>query len=110
MNRIMKIAHAIAAVVVGATLAAPAFANADLAKSKNCMNCHGIDKRLVPNGPFPSYKEVAAKYAGKKDAEAMLAKKIITGGKGSFGEMVMPPNNVTEAEAKTLAKWVLSIK
>ena len=37
-----------------------------------------------------------------------LAAKIKAGGKG--GEIPMPPNNVTEDEAKRLAAWVLSLK
>ena len=48
-----------------AIVAAPAaFASADLAQKKNCLACHQTDKKLVG----PSYKEVAAKYAGQKDA------------------------------------------
>ena len=59
-----------------ATLAAaPAFANADLAQKKNCMACHAIDKKVVG----PAYKEVAAKYAGQKDAVESLATKVIKG-------------------------------
>ncbi|MEY2682857.1 MAG: hypothetical protein RJA09_1, partial [Pseudomonadota bacterium] len=45
-------------------LAMPAFADEALAKSKNCMACHAVDKKLVG----PAYKEVAKKYAGDKTA------------------------------------------
>lgn len=84
-----------------------AHANADLAKSKNCMACHSVDKKVVG----PAFKDVAAKYAGQKDAAAKLADKIQKGGGGVWGEMPMPPNtNVSAAEAGTLAKWVLSQK
>lgn len=84
-----------------------AFANADLAKAKNCMACHANDKKLVG----PSYKDVAAKYANDKDAVAKLAKKIREGGVGVWGQVPMPANpQVSEAEAQTLAKWVLTIK
>jgi cytochrome c len=79
---------------------------AALAKAKNCMACHAIDKKLVG----PSYKDVAAKYKGDAKAPAMLAAKIKAGGKGTWGEIPMPPNNVTEAEAKELATWVLAQK
>ena len=86
---------------------APAFASADLAKAKNCMACHATDKKLVG----PAYKDVAAKYAGQKDAVDKLAQKIIKGGSGVWGPVPMPPNaNVSEAEAKTLAAWVLTVK
>ena len=79
---------------------------AALAKAKNCMACHAIDKKLVG----PAYKDVAAKYKGDKAAVATLAAKIKAGGKGNWGEVPMPPNNVTEAEAKELATWVLAQK
>ncbi|MCW5671253.1 MAG: c-type cytochrome [Hydrogenophaga sp.] len=92
------------------TLAAPAIADEALAKSKNCMACHAVDKKLVG----PAYKEVAKKYAGDAKAVDVLAAKIVKGsevGKGNWGAVPMPPNpQVSEAEAKKLAAWVLSIK
>jgi cytochrome c len=85
----------------------PAFASADLAQKKNCMACHAVDKKLVG----PAYKDVAAKYAGQKDAADKLAQKIVKGGAGVWGPVPMPANaQVNEAEAKTLAAWVLTQK
>ena len=84
----------------------PAFANADLAAKKNCLACHAVDKKVVG----PSYKEVAAKYAGQKDAAAKLAEKIQKGSVGVWGQVPMPANPVTPDEAKQLATWVLSTK
>lgn len=84
----------------------PAFANADLAAKKNCLACHATDKKIVG----PSYKDVAAKYAGQKDAAAKLAEKIQKGGVGAWGQIPMPANQVTPDEAKQLATWVLTIK
>jgi len=78
-----------------------------LAKAKNCLACHAIDKKIVG----PAYKDVAKKYAGQKDAEAKLAEKVIKGGKGSWGEVPMPPNaTVKPEEATKLVKWILSLK
>ena len=92
---------------LAAVVAAPAFANADLAQKKNCLACHATDKKLVG----PSYKDVAAKYAGQKDAAAKLADKIQKGGVGAWGQVPMPANpQVNAEEAKQLATWVLSIK
>ena len=86
-------------------ISGPALASADLAKQKNCLACHTIDKKLVG----PAYKEVAAKYKGDKDAVAKLAKKIREGGVGVWGQVPMPANpQVNEQEAQTLAKWVLA--
>ena len=80
---------------------------AQLAAKKNCMACHQIDKKLVG----PSYKDVAAKYAGDKGAADKLATKIMKGGSGVFGPVPMPANpQVSETEAKQLAPWVLSLK
>lgn len=96
-----------AAVAAGLLSAAPAFASEDLAKAKNCLACHATDKKLVG----PSYKDVAAKYAGNADAAAMLATKVQKGGVGTWGQIPMPPNpQVSEAEAKTLVAWILSQK
>jgi cytochrome c len=90
-----------------ALAAAPAFASADLAKAKNCMACHAVDKKLVG----PSYKDVAAKYAGQKDAPAKLVQKVLKGGSGAFGPVPMPANpQVSEAEAKQLVQWILTLK
>jgi cytochrome c len=87
------------------SIAAPAFADQALATSKNCMACHAVDKKLVG----PSYKDVAKKYAGQKDAADKLAAKIMKGGSGVWGAVPMPANpQVTEAEAKKLAAWVLA--
>lgn len=94
-------------VALSAAVASPAFANADLAKQKNCMACHATDKKVIG----PSYKDVAAKYTGQKDAADKMAQKILKGGSGVWGAVPMPANpQVTEAEAKALAAWVLSTK
>ena len=91
----------------GLVTAAPAFADQALATAKNCMTCHAIDKKVVG----PAYKEIAARYAGQKDAADKLASKIVKGGAGVFGVVPMPANTqVNEAEAKKLAAWVLSLK
>ena len=102
-----KASWAIVAAALTAALAAPAQADEALATAKNCMSCHKVDKKLVG----PSYKEVAAKYAGQADAVDKIAGKIMKGGSGVFGAIPMPANTqVNDAEAKKLAAWVLSLK
>ena len=87
--------------------AAPAFADQALATAKNCMACHAVDRKLVG----PAYKEVAKKYAADKGAADALATKIQKGGSGVWGAVPMPANpQVSDAEAKKLAAWVLSQK
>jgi cytochrome c len=102
----MKSVYIAMMAAAGIVMAGQAHADEALAKAKNCMSCHAIDKKLVG----PSYKDVAAKYKGDKGAVAMLATKVKTGGKGTWGAIPMPPNNVTEDEAKKLVTWVLSVK
>jgi len=90
----------------GILSAGVAQADEALAKSKNCMTCHNVDKKVVG----PAYKDVAKKYAGQKDAEAKLAATVISGGKGNWGAVPMPPNKVTPEESQKLVKWILSLK
>ncbi|MDO8459018.1 MAG: c-type cytochrome [Burkholderiaceae bacterium] len=104
MKRLLLATLTIASIFAVAT---PAMADLALATSKNCMACHAVDKKLVG----PSYKDVATKYAGQKDAADKLAAKIMKGGSGVWGAIPMPANaQVNAAEAKTLATWVLAQK
>ena len=99
--------RALFVLAAAAALSGPALADQALATAKNCMACHAIDKKLVG----PAYKDVAAKYAGQKDAVDKLAAKIMKGGSGVWGPVPMPANTqVNEAEAKKLAAWVLTLK
>ncbi len=84
-----------------------AMANMDLAKANNCMSCHAVANKVVG----PAFKDVAKKYAGDKTAEDALVKKVMKGGSGVWGSVPMPANpQVSEADARTLVKWVLSTK
>jgi len=90
-----------------AAVAGPALGDEALAKAKNCVACHAVDKKLVG----PAYKDVAKKYAGDAKAADMLATKIQKGGAGVWGAIPMPANpQVSDAEAKKLATWVLGLK
>jgi cytochrome c len=90
-----------------ALVALPAAANEELAKKNACTACHAVDKKLVG----PAFKDVANKYRNDKKAEAMLVEKVKKGGVGVWGQVPMPPNtNVSDADVKTLVKWVLSLK
>ena len=103
----MKAVYVAMMAAAGIVMTGQAQADEALAKAKNCMSCHAIDKKLVG----PSYKEIAAKYAGQADAAAMLADKVKKGGVGAWGKVPMPPNpQVNAADAKTLVDWVLSLK
>ena len=93
----------LAAPVVAATSDAEA---TQLLAKYNCQACHTVDKKLVG----PAYKEVAAKYAGDASAPAKLQQKVKNGGSGVWGAIPMPPNNVPDADLKTLVEWILALK
>jgi cytochrome c len=94
------------ALLVTIFVTAPAMADQALAQKKNCMACHAVEKKVVG----PAYKDVAKKYAGQ-NVEAKFATKIKQGGSGVWGAIPMPANpQVSDAEAKQLAGWVLSLK
>jgi cytochrome c len=98
-------------ILAAAIALAPVAALADdaeaLAQKSGCLACHAVDKKVVG----PSYKEVAAKYRTDKDAQARLEKKVKAGGQGVWGQIPMPPNSiVSDADIKTLVKWILSLK
>ena len=98
---------ALASLATGFLVCTPAMADLQLATAKNCMACHAVDKKLVG----PSYKDVAAKYAGQTDAAAKLEAKVLKGGAGVWGPVPMPANaQVTSAEAKQLVAWILAQK
>ena len=102
----MKARHLTAVALLAGMFAAVPAAQASqaLAQSKNCLSCHSTDKKVVG----PSFKDISAKYKGK-GAGAQLAAKIQKGGSGVWGAVPMPANKVTDAEAKQLANWVLSL-
>ena len=87
------------AAVVAAGLACTGTAGAQeaLAKSSGCMNCHDVATKKVG----PAFKDVAAKFKGKADAESTLVKQLTTG----TGH---PKVTAKEDDVKSLVKWVLS--
>ena len=86
--------------------AAPAMADEAIAKAKGCTACHDINKKLVG----PAYADVAKKYKADKAAgQATMVNSILKGSTGKFGQIPMPPNKVSEDEAKKLAAWILTL-
>ena len=87
--------------------AGSAFADADMLRKHNCVACHANERKMVG----PSYKDIAAKYSADAAAAEKLAGKIRHGGAGVWGQMPMPPHpQLSEADALTLARYVLTIK
>ncbi len=77
-----------------------------LAKN-DCLTCHKVDEVLTG----PAYREVANKYAGMDTAVSYLAKKIISGGSGVWGSVMMTPHpGVSQDDAEAMAKYILLLK
>ena len=91
-----------------ASAAAPAAGGADaLMKKYACVACHAANTKVVG----PSFKDVAAKYRGNKEAEKLLAEKVKTGGSGVWGTVPMPPNpGVPDADLQTIINAILAMK
>jgi cytochrome c len=79
---------------------------AEIAMEKGCFGCHTLSQKRIG----PPYREISAKYQKQPITSEALASKIRNGGTGVWGTTaVMPPNPVTEEEALSLAKWIMSL-
>lgn len=90
-----------------ALLAGQAQATPDEAMNKaGCMACHAKDKKVLG----PSFKDIAAKYKGNKDAPEKLAEKVRKGGSGVWGPIPMPahaPEKISDADLKGAVEQIL---
>jgi len=87
-----------AVVAIGMTAAGAASAQEALAKSSGCLTCHDIATKKMG----PAFKDVAAKFKGKADAEATLVAKV-------SGAKDHPKVTASEGDVKSVVKWVLSL-
>ena len=77
-----------------------------LFKRKRCSMCHAVDHKLVG----PPFRAISIRYKDADDTQIRtLAKTVMYGGKGNWGEMPMPPNSVTLSEAELLVRWILRL-
>jgi cytochrome c len=107
----MKAPLLIAAVIAtGSTFIAYAADDAAaeaLVKNSKCLTCHSVDKKK----DGPSYKEVAAKYKGKPDAEQKLYTHLTTHPKVKVDgkEETHDSLKTTDDKAiKNVIAWILS--
>ena len=97
----------LATIVTACMLSLPAFANPDLAQKKNCMACHA-DR---PEGDRPGLQGRRRQVRRPARRRAKLTQKVMKGGAGVWGAVPMPANpQVSEAEAKQLVQWILTLK
>ncbi len=79
----------------------------DLVAKSDCFTCH----KIVEPFTGPAYEAIAAKYPDNEQVIDSVSKKIITGGAGNWGTIPMTPHpDISEADAKTMLRYILSLK
>jgi cytochrome c len=90
-------------------LAADEEAARTLARQNNCFKCHAVDKKKEA----PAWRDVAAKYKGKPDAEAKLIHHVTSGEKVKFEDGHEEDHKIIkttdQAAIKNLVDWILSL-
>ena len=80
-----------------------------LARQSNCFKCHAIDKKKEA----PPWRDVAAKYKGKPEAEAKLIHHITSGERVKFEDGHEEDHKIVAskdpAAIKNLVDWILSL-
>lgn len=100
------------ALVLGGVLTGTAVASSEgevvFNRTPICHACHAIDTKKIG----PSYREVAARYAGQEGAVQQLVNSIRNGSRGSWGPAPMTPNAalISEADATKLVEWILTLE
>jgi cytochrome c len=91
----------------GAAFSADDKATEALMRKSNCFKCHSVDKKK----DGPSYKEVAAKYKGKADADAKLYTHLTTNPTidvGGTKEEHESLKTKKEDEIHAVVQWILT--
>ena len=94
----MKAVAMTVVMAAGLFVAGTASASEELAKSSGCMTCHAVATKKMG----PSFKDIAAKYKGKADAQA----KIVAELKAAKGH---PAVKSSDADTTALVKWILAM-
>lgn len=80
---------------------------AKLIEGSDCTSCHRINEKLLG----PAYQAVAQKYPATEANITMLGGKIISGGKGNWGDIAMTPHpGLSVADAEEMARYILTLK
>lgn len=79
---------------------------ASLVKASDCNTCHHATNKIIG----PSHTDVAKKYEFTEENVKYLAEKIIKGGSGVWGEVVMNAHpDLNQVDAEKMARYVLSL-
>ncbi len=77
-----------------------------LTQALDCKTCHKEQETSIG----PNYLEIAQKYKGNKDAISYLKRKIVSGGSGVWGEVMMPAHpTITSDESRQIAMYIQSL-
>lgn len=72
-----------------------------------CLACHAVEKSIVG----PGFRNIARRYRGIADAAHVLARSIKEGSGRKWGEIPMPPEReMSEEDALSLARWIVSLQ
>ncbi len=79
----------------------------ELIGKSDCLTCHKINEAATG----PAYAAVAAKYNGNQAGQDSLVNKIIMGGAGNWGQIMMPAHpQLAEADVKKMITYIMSVK
>ena len=79
----------------------------DILAKNDCLTCHKVDEALTG----PAYRDIANKYAGLDTAVAYLSEKVMKGGSGVWGSVMMIPHpGISQADAEAMVKYILLLK
>lgn len=106
---VAAIAFAAGVVLASGAQAADEEAARAMARQSGCFKCHSVSKKM----DGPAYKEVAAKYRGKPDAQVRLTEHITTGKKVKLEDGTEEEHKIVKskdpAQIKNLVDWILSL-
>jgi cytochrome c len=95
-----------AAMPQGHQIISGAIAGKNVMEASDCKTCHKLDEKSIG----PSFKQVADKYKNDPASPELLAKKIIAGGSGVWGETAMAAHpTITMGEAKQIVEYIFSV-
>ena len=105
MKKLFKIGLLASATVLAGT----AVADENLAMKSGCLACHKVDVKLVG----PAYHDIAAKYKGQADAQAVLTEAVLKGSVNKWGPVPMPPKggraDVSDEDVGKIGAWILTL-
>ena len=121
MNRMFATIALLGIALADANAAGDEAAMKRLSLERGCSTCHS-DKEVRPSASStlasaPSWPEIAKRYRGRRDAEDLLTRLVVTGsdpgtrhwsGKAAFVSMLPNDVQVTPDEARSLVRWILA--